>query len=91
MIFWLALGREGATATLLTRSGDSYDGRSSMIHLDLKETEAAALVKVLDYYVSELRMEVAGTEQKDVRDALKSEEDALKSVLQALKTRLGQN
>ena len=62
-----------------------------MIHLDLKETEAAALVKVLDYYVSELRMEVAGTEQKDVRDALKSEEEALKSVLQALKTKLGQS
>ena len=60
-----------------------------MIRVELKEAEAAALVKVLDYYVSELRMEVAGTEQKDLRDALKSEEDALKSVLQALKTKLG--
>ncbi len=56
-----------------------------MIHLDLTENEAATLVKVLDYYVSELRMEVTDTEQKDLRDALKVEEDALKKIVHTLK------
>jgi len=60
-----------------------------MIHLDLTENEAAALLKVLDYYVSELRMEVTDTEQKDMRDALKLEEGTLKKIQQALKTGLG--
>ena len=58
-----------------------------MIHLDLTENEAAALVKVLDYYVSELRMEVTGTEQKDLRETLKAEEGVLKKLLQDLKQR----
>jgi hypothetical protein len=61
-----------------------------MIRLDLTETESAALVKVLDYYVSELRMEITDTEQKDLRDALKTEEDVLKKILQTLKERLGE-
>jgi hypothetical protein len=61
-----------------------------MIRLDLTETESAALVKVLDYYVSELRMEITDTEQKDLRDALKTEEDVLKKIQQTLKERLGE-
>ena len=60
-----------------------------MIHLDLAEDEVAALVKVLDYYVSELRMEVAGTDRQTLRDALKIEEALLKNVLQTVKERLG--
>lgn len=56
-----------------------------MIHLELTENDASTLVKVLDYYVSELRMEVTDTEQKDLRDALKVEEDTLKGLLQMLK------
>ena len=60
-----------------------------MIHLDLAEDEVAALVKVLDYYVSELRMEVAGTDRQTLRDALKIEEALLKKVLQTVKERLG--
>jgi hypothetical protein len=56
-----------------------------MPRLDLTETEAAALVKVLDYYISELRMEVANTDQKDMRDELKAEEQTVKKIVQALK------
>jgi len=56
-----------------------------VIHLELTENDASTLVKVLDYYVSELRMEVTDTEQKDLRDALKVEEDTLKGLLQMLK------
>jgi hypothetical protein len=61
-----------------------------MIHLDVTETEAAALVKALDYYVSELRMEITDTEEKDLRDALKTEENVLKKILRTLKERLGE-
>ena len=59
-----------------------------MIHLDLTKDEAATLVKALDYYVSELRMEVTKTEQKDLRDTLKLEENALKKIVQTLKAGL---
>ena len=59
-----------------------------MIQLGLTEEEAAALVKALEYYVSELRMEVSDTEQKDMRDALKIEESTLKKILRSLKQEL---
>jgi uncharacterized membrane protein len=56
-----------------------------MAHLDLTEAEAAALIKALDYYISELRMEVTNTDQKDMRDELKAEEQTLKKIVQTLK------
>jgi hypothetical protein len=59
---------------------------ANMVHLDLTQSEAAALAKVLDYYVSELRMEVSDTDQKDVRDALKAEEGSLEKIRRALKS-----
>jgi hypothetical protein len=59
-----------------------------MIRLDLAENETVTLLQVLDYYASELRMEAADTEQKDLRDALKIEEDVLKKILQIPKERL---
>jgi len=34
-----------------------------MIQLELTENEAVTLANVLDYYVSELRMEIADTEE----------------------------
>lgn len=58
--------------------------------LELTQEEAAALTKVLEYYVSDLRMEVADTEQKDMRDALKVEEEALRRILQGLRARAPQ-
>ncbi len=62
-----------------------------MIRLDLTENEGATLVKVLDYYVSELRMEVTDTDLKDLRDQLKAEEGVLKKMLATLKERLAQS
>jgi hypothetical protein len=56
-----------------------------MIQLELTKDEAAALVKALDYYVSELRMEVTATEQQDFRDALKVEEELLKKITRTLR------
>jgi hypothetical protein len=56
-----------------------------MAHLDLTEAEAATLVKALEFYISELRMEVTNTDQKDMRDELKSEEQTLKKIVEALK------
>jgi hypothetical protein len=76
--------RGGNTASLRS----SRHRRSDVIHLELTENEASTLVKVLDYYVSELRMEVTDTEQKDLRDALKVEEDTLKRLVQILKQKL---
>ncbi len=56
-----------------------------MPHLDLTQAEAATLAKVLDYYISELRMEVTNTDQKDMRDELKGEEETLKKIVRVLK------
>jgi hypothetical protein len=77
-----------ARASVPSPATGRRERRSEMIHLDLAEAEAATLVKVLDYYVSELRMEVTDTEQKDFRDTLKVEEDVLKKILRALKGQL---
>ena len=59
-----------------------------MIQLELNEKDAATLVKVLNYYVSELRMEIADTDRKAMRDSLKTEEAALKSLAEHLQSKL---
>ncbi len=59
-----------------------------MIQLELAEEDAAMLVKVLDYYVSELRMEIADTDREEMRDNLKDKEEALRSISKALADRL---
>ena len=64
--------------------------RRIRMKLEITRDEATALVKVLEHYVSDLRMEVADTEQKDMRDALKVEEEALKRILQGLQAGLPQ-
>jgi hypothetical protein len=79
-----------ARASVPSPATGRRERRSEMIHLDLAEAEAATLVKVLDYYVSELRMEITDTEEKDLRDALKTEENVLKKILRTLKERLGE-
>jgi hypothetical protein len=38
----------------------------------------------LEYYLSELRMEVAGTDRQEFRDKLKDEEETLKIILSRL-------
>lgn len=55
-----------------------------MIQITLSDEEAGALRSVLESYRSDLRMEIAGTEQMDFREDLKRQEALLNSVLARL-------
>ncbi len=55
-----------------------------MIQIALSDEEAGALRSVLESYLSDLRMEIAGTEQMDFRESLKRQEVFLNSVLARL-------
>lgn len=55
-----------------------------MTQLNLTETEVTTLRKTLDSYISDLRMEIADTEEKDFRDGLMQEEVILKKILKSL-------
>lgn len=55
-----------------------------MIRLELTTKEADILAKTLTSYISDLRMEVAGTEAMDFREVLKEEEAVLKKILAML-------
>ena len=51
------------------------------MELALNQNEASSLKRILTYYLSELRMEVAGTESYDMRDSLKADEEFIKRLL----------
>lgn len=55
-----------------------------MVELRLSEEEAMVLRRVLDSYVSDLRMEVSNTHVLEFRERLKHEEDVLKGLMQRL-------
>ena len=55
-----------------------------MIHLELTDDEAKVLREALDFYLSDLRMEVADTDRQDFRNRLKQEEITIKKILGAL-------
>ena len=55
-----------------------------MVRLELTEADAEVLRDILTYHLSELRMEIAGTESKDFREDLKKREEVLKKVLSVL-------
>jgi LPS O-antigen subunit length determinant protein (WzzB/FepE family) len=52
--------------------------------LNLNSEQAETLAKVLEDYVSDLRMEVADTDSQDFRDDLKKKEVFLKDLLRQL-------
>lgn len=52
-----------------------------MIRIDLDASEAAILREILEADISDLRMEIANTDQKDFRDHLKERKELLKSIL----------
>jgi hypothetical protein len=56
----------------------------TMTQLNLTETEVLTLKKTLDSYISDLRMEIADTDEKDFRDRLKQEEVILTKILKSL-------
>ena len=49
--------------------------------LNLTEDEAALLSRILANYLSDLRMEVADTDNAAMRRALKSEEDTVRALI----------
>ena len=55
-----------------------------MAQLTLTDQEAATLRRVLEQYVSDLRMEIADTDAMDFREQLKREEAFLKTVIEQL-------
>ena len=55
-----------------------------MVQISLTAEEAATLREVLQTYVSDLRMEIAGTDAMDFRERLKKEEAFLKRLLEQL-------
>lgn len=55
-----------------------------MIQLDLNPQEQEVLKEALESYVSDLRMEIADTDQQDYREKLKHRRDVLDKVVAAL-------
>jgi hypothetical protein len=55
-----------------------------MIRLDLTEEEANTLRSILESYLSDLRMQIASTESKELRDELKEGEAFLKEIIERL-------
>jgi hypothetical protein len=51
------------------------------MNLQLSEEEAEAMRSALTSYLSDLRMEIADTDRKRMRDELKRRENLLESVL----------
>lgn len=56
-----------------------------MIHLDITKEEKDILTEVLEEYISDLRMEVADTDNMDFREKLKNQEKVLKGILVTLR------
>jgi hypothetical protein len=57
-----------------------------MVQLTLTEKDAARLRKVLETYVSDLRMEIRDTDAHDFREGLKQEEAAINVWIEQLRT-----
>jgi hypothetical protein len=62
---------------------NSQDGvqENNMIRLELSDEEATVLREALEFYMSDLRMEVADTDRQDFRNRLKQEEAVIKKIL----------
>ena len=56
-----------------------------MARIDLKPEEARMLREVLESYLSDLRMEIAGTESVSFRENLKKTEAFLKELISRLR------
>ncbi len=59
-----------------------------MIHIELTREEAQTLHRILQSDLSDLRMEIGGTEQKDFREFLKAREVFLKELLRRMEQQL---
>ena len=54
------------------------------MELTLQDEEAKLLKEILERYLSNLRMEIAGTEKFELREALKADEESLKQIISRL-------
>ncbi|MFQ5454269.1 MAG: hypothetical protein ACE5D6_08800 [Candidatus Zixiibacteriota bacterium] len=55
-----------------------------MINLDLTKEENDILERILESYLSDLRMEIADTDSMNFRESLKKRKDVLKKALEPL-------
>lgn len=55
-----------------------------MIRVELTAEEGATLREICEEYLSDLRMEIAGTDRAEFREALKKRETLLKRLLERL-------
>jgi len=55
-----------------------------MVHLDLTREDVEVLVEMLESLLSDLRMEISDTDNKDFRDMLKGRKAILMKALQEL-------
>jgi len=56
----------------------------TMVRLDLTGEETEVLIKIMENYLSELRMEIADTDQQDFREKLKNEKSVVLKTLEIL-------
>ncbi len=59
-----------------------------MVRIELSSEEVEMLHEVLSIYLSDLRMEIADTDNQDFRETLKKQETFLKELLQRLEREL---
>jgi len=62
-----------------------------MIHLDFSTDEVKILASVIESYLSELRMEIADTDNHDFREMLKERKAVLEKTLETLGHPAGNN
>jgi hypothetical protein len=55
-----------------------------MIRIELTSEKAEMLQEIISAYLSDLRMEIAGTENMDFRENLKKKEEFLNEILRRL-------
>jgi len=55
-----------------------------MAHFDLSLREAGLLSDILRSYLSDLRLEIADTEKKEIRDQMKEQKELIISLLERL-------
>ena len=65
-------------------AASTYKEVSTMNSLSLSQSEAEILFKILEYHLSELRMEIAATDRMAFRVGLKERETVINRVLSVL-------
>lgn len=59
-----------------------------MIGLDMTNEEASIVQSILERYLYHLQVEIAHTDKREFRDALKTREQFLREIIDRLKTKI---